>query len=192
MIEPRIRLPLEHARTLTAYLFGRGTLTSKLGAAKAELARLVAQADYHREPRAKLPPQKFAKPSPLDREQKRHERRGRKAREDMKVYDAVTKRAGGVCECGCGRLLDKGLLSKDVRDHFWGRAKAPTREDTVWVLRNDCNLQKTENKPGRAYWLGKYLAHCQRHGYREQASRCVRELEAESLIAKAAEVSRHA
>lgn len=196
MSEPRIQwtLPAQRARLLRDLLGAvesgrdavgwRAVAQSLLG----ELQRAMDSATPR--PRVLPAPLAFPKPSALDDNRKRHERRGQTAREHMKVYDAVTKRADGFCECGCGRPLDTGLLSRDVRDHFWGRAKAPTREDTVWVLRNDCNLKKTDNKPNRVTWLSKYLLHCRLHGYHEQAARCVRELEAESAIRRAAEVSR--
>ena len=82
------------------------------------------------------------------------------------VYEACAARAGGRCECGCGKAIPPGHL-----DHFFGRAKAEETEATCWFLHPRCDFEKTQNWPDAGAWLIKFMRHAQRHGYTEAYKR---------------------
>ena len=84
----------------------------------------------------------------------------------------IVTRSGLRCECGCKRAAVRGEM-----DHFFGRAKAEETLATLWWLRVECHHEKTENKPSRAFWLLKFIAHCGRHDYPSSADRAQRDLE---------------
>lgn len=85
------------------------------------------------------------------------------------VYKAVAKRAGVMCECGCGRSFGQ-FFGMPTVDHFWGVARSETVE-SCWRLRWDCHRQKTESIPTRSAWFAKFISHCDRYGYSEQANK---------------------
>lgn len=186
MSEPHIRLALKEARTILEFLETFTLETPARRRARDELRRVVAAHAFCRALAYGERP-KFPKPSAADRQATKRREEAAQARKDRKVYAAVTVRAGGKCE-HCGRAFGTGLADKDVRDHFFGRGKEPTTIPLVWVLCNTCNDEKTRNAPTHAAWLRAYLIHCNLYGYREQAARCVRELEAERQIERANEM----
>lgn len=79
------------------------------------------------------------------------------------------RRAGGVCECGCGQSL---ALEESAPweagfpelDHMFGRGngRLPQSSETCWLLRADCHRQKTRNEPDAATWWKKFLVHATR------------------------------
>jgi hypothetical protein len=77
----------------------------------------------------------------------------------------VIKRDTGCCSCG----IDPGT----ELDHFWGRGREESVE-SCWMLCTDCHRAKTDNDPKRIDWLWWFKAHCDFHGYREQAMKCDR------------------
>ena len=98
---------------------------------------------------------------------KRPPRRSKKTAKERKATSSIRtevfKRAGGCCECGCGRSFsdfDPGQL-----DHFLGRGKAPQSVENCWALMKACHLSKTRNSPTAAYWLRIFVNHQQRYGY---------------------------
>lgn len=195
MADPFVKLRLNDAISVRDSMPGWDNLPhgralqSAIAAAERERAwEAKRDADWQR--RKPLPqPQAHPKPSKLDRIRKAHGKRGAKARKTMEVYDAVEQRAGGVCECGCGGAFGSGLDTMPEMDHFWGRARKESVE-SCWMLRAKCHREKTSNKPSRDFWLIRFGRHATQHGYREQFARCSREIEAESLVSRAAEVSR--
>lgn len=89
-----------------------------------------------------------------------------------KLRAECAKRAGGYCEADCGKWIgEDGSLAH--ADHFFGRGAGRNSEtlETVWLLCPEDDLHKTENRPSASYWLGKYVLHCQRHGYAAEAER---------------------
>lgn len=78
------------------------------------------------------------------------------------------RRARNVCECGCGRYInaEQGHL-----DHFFGRGKVAQTEANCWALTIFCDHRKTNNDPTRAYWLRKFIAHAEKHGFGPEAER---------------------
>lgn len=199
MSEPRIRwtMPAQRARLLRDLLGavddGRGAdgWRAVAGSLLGELQRAMSAATARTG--AKLPAQKFAKPSALDREKKRDEKHGRKARNTMKVYDLVRLRSGGMCECGCERPFNAGpmLDSAPEMDDFFGGAKHRNSRE-CWMLRAECHRAKTANKPDRAVWLRKFISHCHRYGFDFERKRAEAKLDSREAIAKASEVSRGA
>lgn len=188
MRDPFVRLQLREARTLLEFIRGFALTTPSRRRALGALERAVEAHNTGKKPVGDpLPPPKFPKPDQAERKAKSRREEAAQARKNRKVYAAVTVRAGGKCE-HCGRAFGSGLDDKDVRDHFWGRGKEPTTVPLVWVLCNTCNDEKTRNVPTHAAWLRAYLIHCNRHGYREQAARCVRELESERQIERTNEM----
>lgn len=195
MSEPRIRLELEYARNLMAQR-DAGALGDARVAWDA-LARAIAGVDNPRTFKAVRRSGKvaetpaFPKPSALEREGKRHKKRGKKARRTMEVYDAVRLRAGGQCECGCGRAFHDGpmLDSAPEMDDFFGGAKHRNSRE-CWMLRAECHRAKTNNKPDRAEWLRKFIAHCRKYGLDRERYLAQAKLDSREDVRRAAEVSR--
>jgi hypothetical protein len=77
------------------------------------------------------------------------------------IRAAVFVRAGGWCECKCGRRLTEN----SQLDHAFGRSRAPESVATTWALRIECHDQKTQNRPSAAHWLKRFGEHCKRYGF---------------------------
>ncbi len=136
----------------------------------------------------------LAFPKPTKPEGKAKKTGKRKAKADRftgDVYREVNRRAGGMCECGCGNFVNAGRMldSAQQMDDFWGGARHESAEE-CWMIRADCHRAKTDNRPSRMEWLRRFESHCRLYGFKEQVDRCRREREAEELIRQAAEVSR--
>lgn len=86
------------------------------------------------------------------------------------VRQAVFVRSEGKCECGCGRFVD---YESGHADHFFGRAKAEEKLETVWFLDPLCDASKTTNLPNATHWLVTFALHCLRHNYSEEAKRAL-------------------
>jgi hypothetical protein len=82
---------------------------------------------------------------------------------DDVLYRLLAARAGGLCECGCGRRVPPGEA-----DHFFGRAKVEEQEFNCWILHPWCHQQKTLNAPSWDYWALRFIAHCGRYMRRAQ------------------------
>lgn len=95
---------------------------------------------------------------------------------DKSVRRAVFERSAGHCECGCGRFID---FESGRADHFFGRAKADEKPETVWFLSMHCDHMKTVNSPNATHWLVRFTLHCLRHDYRYEA---IRSLEKVSVL----------
>lgn len=115
----------------------------------------------------KRPAKKAFVTAPTRKQEKAKKDRTKKAkRQDVRAL--VFLRAGGRCECGCGRAFtdfDPGHF-----DHFFGRARAESVE-TCWALARDCDRAKTLNSPSAEYWLVTFQDHCERHGYEKARQR---------------------
>lgn len=105
------------------------------------------------------------------------------------VRAQVAKRAGELCECGCG--IEFTEFNRAEFDHFMGKARSE-KVETCWMLRRDCHRAKTVGVPSRDYWLRKFIRHCERHGYENAAREVAKEIESEALIVEAAALSRGA
>jgi hypothetical protein len=87
-----------------------------------------------------------------------------------RIRAACARRAEGYCECQCGRWIgEAGELAH--ADHAFGRGAGRPAEsvETVWLLTPEHDADKTNNRPSAAYWLEKFAAHCDLHGYVESA-----------------------
>jgi hypothetical protein len=93
-----------------------------------------------------------------------------------RIRKLVSKRAGLLCECGCGRWF-RALNGAAEVDHFFGRGREESVE-SCWRLRSDCHRAKTGNSPSAAHWLEKFITHCKRHGYAPEAERAQARLDA--------------
>ena len=93
------------------------------------------------------------------------------------IAEAVLRRAGDTCECGCGRPFDGSVGGRATLDHFFGRARSTESVETVLVLREDCHRDKTDNRPNARTWHLLFIAHCRKHNYTEAAERARRRLE---------------
>jgi hypothetical protein len=80
------------------------------------------------------------------------------------VYEAVMKRADGVCEACFKHREDLQI------DHFAGRRDGTTVEG-CWVLDSECHLAKTDSKPSAKAWCERFMVHCGLYGYKEQAQK---------------------
>lgn len=87
---------------------------------------------------------------------------------DKRVYESVSERAEGHCECGCGA----DVLALEA-DHYFGRARAPENPANVWMLRPSCHRQKTDGVPSAVVWAIRFAKHCIKHGYRAEALRAL-------------------
>jgi hypothetical protein len=70
-------------------------------------------------------------------------------------------RAGNACEA-----CESHFFHDPHMDHFFGRANEPEDEEHCWMLCRQCDAMKTDEKPTRAFWLHRFRAHCEHHGYR--------------------------
>lgn len=114
-----------------------------------------------------LAPTKASKFRTKRRTEKRAAKREKGAKTSA-VYRLVAARAGLVCECGCGRWF-RGLSGAAHLDHFEGRARSESLE-TCWLIRSDCHARKHAGDPSRAFWLGRFADHCDKHGYATAAA----------------------
>lgn len=92
-----------------------------------------------------------------------------------KIRAAVCLRAAGACEsCGAwvGENGEVGHL-----DHFWGRGKGRESEATCWLLCVKCDDDKTNNRPGSAFWLEMFATHCVDRGLAAEYERAIARLE---------------
>jgi hypothetical protein len=93
----------------------------------------------------------------------RAKRPGGKRANTSAVYQAVEERAENWCECGCGKpLAEVPWLANPILDHFEGRARSESLE-TCWMLRRDCNDDRTANRPNAREWLEKFMRHCRKY-----------------------------
>lgn len=88
----------------------------------------------------------------------------------------LQRRARGWCECGCGHPFSSGFACATL-DHFFGRARAEESEATCWLLRWECHHAKTNNDPSARVWHERWIRHCERHGYVDEAARARARLE---------------
>jgi hypothetical protein len=108
------------------------------------------------------------KPSPKARAFSRAKREAKKTKAQGKkekrqsVRAAVFERAGGECECGCGRVF--GPADPGELDHFFGKAREESVE-SCWALTRWCHHQKTVNAPSAAEWLARFAGHCAKYLY---------------------------
>lgn len=112
--------------------------------------------------------------------QRREVKRKTKRERTSEIREEVMKRAGLVCECGCGRWF-RGFNGAAQLDHYDGRARSESVE-TCWALRADCHREKTDGVPSSIEWHERFLAHAQRHGYATAAICARRRIGAEELI----------
>lgn len=91
-----------------------------------------------------------------------------KAEHRRDVYAAVDARSHGCCE-SCW-VETHTQIPGVSRDHFWGRAREESVE-SVWRLCATCDHDKTNNRPNRKWWLGRFRRHAMLHGYAEQAEK---------------------
>ena len=77
------------------------------------------------------------------------------------IYDACLERAGGKCECGCGRPLGTDLDGHPEMDHFFGRGAGRPAESVYvcWMLRRECHRRKHGARPDAMTWARKFKAH---------------------------------
>jgi hypothetical protein len=126
---------------------------TRLGMIDRETAKEVAKDLRSLLPRRVLK----AKPSKVARA----ERKAASRDEDAGVRGAVMTRAMGRCEC-CG-----SPEALEV-DHFFGRAR--DRSVTgCWGLCSQCHRDKTDNRPSRKWWLGRFQRHALFYGYGTKA-----------------------
>ncbi len=109
--------------------------------------------------------------------------------ETAAIREAVMARAGGRCECGCGRHFEGAWAQRAELDHFWGRGKAPQSADNCWALSVVCHSAKTNGVPNRGFWLQLYRAHANDHQLDAEAAKATRLIAALELQAEAARVS---
>lgn len=83
--------------------------------------------------------------------------------ETRRIREAVFRRAGYRCECGCGQPVAH-------LDHFRGR-RVQQSEANCWGLSVGCDFNKTNSKPSAAYWCEKFIAHATKHGFHAEAER---------------------
>lgn len=86
----------------------------------------------------------------------------RSPEETRRIREAVFKRSGGYCECGCRGWIGDGLFHLD---HFLPRGRHPQTVATCWALSLPCDLQRTRNAPSAAVWLHLFKAHAEKYGY---------------------------
>jgi hypothetical protein len=75
------------------------------------------------------------------------------------------QRAGGLCECGCGRRLD---LSGFELDHWLngiGRRRQQQSIENCWVLSLRCHGERQRLKPSTPVWNARFAVHARKYGY---------------------------
>lgn len=95
-----------------------------------------------------------------------------------RIRSAVFARADGACEA-CGKHIteESGHL-----DHFFGRAKVEQSASNCWALCLTCDDAKTNSRPTASAWLGRFIAHCVKHGF--EAEQSMAQAKLLTLIAK--------
>lgn len=82
------------------------------------------------------------------------------------IYDACWVRCGGRCECGCGQVAMRDVegSARATLEHMFGRGRGrrPESVETCWILRYDCQREKTDSRPDGATWWAKFICHCQK------------------------------
>lgn len=112
--------------------------------------------------------QRALAPKPKSSQVRKTERKRRAKREETRdIYEQVAERAGGRCEA-CRLMFT--LLNPGELDHFRSRRHGQSVE-SCWLIHGGCHRQKTNNVPSAEFWLRAFIAHCERHGYRAEASR---------------------
>ena len=87
-----------------------------------------------------------------------------------RIRAACCRRSGGACEACGAHVGEDGELGH--LDHFFGRAKVPEAVSNCWILcAVDCDPAKTASRPSARWWLSRFVLHCQRYGYEEEAYR---------------------
>lgn len=127
---------------------------------------------------AALKTKKFVKAARAPRRAKQE-----KKREAWKSIRAeVLERAGGACECGCGRSFEEYHVEVDHMFGGSGRRVSLQSVYTCWALTSLCHLRKTRNTFGAGEFLRAFARHCERrwiiagtdhttaNGYRHAAS----------------------
>lgn len=94
-------------------------------------------------------------------------RKVRKPRATTKeIREMVMTRAGGMCECGCGRaLLYFGAAEMDHWLGGSGRRKQKESVETCWMLSGYCHHRRTRNEPSVAAWNERFERHCRLYDY---------------------------
>lgn len=138
--------------------------------------------------RAALTPRK-PKPLAVASREARVSRRAAKGYETDEIRRQVLERAGGACEVpGCYIIFS--TLNPGELDHFHGRGKAKQSVENCWQICRGDHRNKTNNRPSAAWWLERFIAHAERHGYRAEAERARARLEGIVTVREqAAEVS---
>lgn len=114
-----------------------------------------------------LKPRRGAAPARKRREAKKKTQRDAMA----SIRDAVLGRATDMDRqpnCEACRYMAVPL---EV-DHFFGgsgRRRELQSVETCWALCCHCHGRKTMNWPSAAYWLEKFIGHCERLGYSDPA-----------------------
>jgi hypothetical protein len=107
------------------------------------------------------------------------------------IRESVMWRAGGLCECGCGRQLNANQFSYAAElDHFFPKARTRQTVKTCWALTLHCHRRKTDNNPSAEHWLERFITHAEAHGYREEAGMATRRLASLELSNASAAVGR--
>lgn len=130
---------------------------------------------------------KRIKPEKRARLQKKKAKREMKKEETARIREAVMERAGGHCECGCGMTFGEGsLLRVPEMDHFFGRGKVQQSVSNCWLLAKICHHGKGKGRPSRGFWCGRFIKHCEKHGYRREAAKAQADIESGQMIRAAA------
>ena len=112
--------------------------------------------------RSALKPSPKRTASKKERRTEKAKKRAEKNAETAAIREAVFKRARGFCEVpGCGNIFttfDPGEL-----DHFHGRIRVKQSVESCWAICRADHRAKTDSRPSRAFWLEKFIQHCDRH-----------------------------
>lgn len=153
-----------------------------VGLAKEAAARRVLFPDEARAldyAQAALAPRKRT-PAQCRTQAVKREKKATKREQRADVRAQVMARAGGQCEgrhmTANGRCLWHCAGAPLELDHFFGRGRVESAE-TCWALCSSCHHVKTRNYPSSAYWLERFIAHAERHGYHTEAERARARLE---------------
>lgn len=124
-------------------------------------------------------------PKPKSSARKKTEtKRRKKGAETKLIRGAVMARAGGRCE-NCNLPESRAPLELD---HQWGRGRIRQESHNCWALCRSCHRAKTDNNPSRVAWLEAFRLHASRCGYREEAAKARRYIEAEQALEAAESV----
>lgn len=97
------------------------------------------------------------------------------------VRRAVWARADERCEA-CGDP-GSGFNPLDL-EHFFRRVNGESLEE-CWLTCRRCHKAKHAGRPSVSWWLGRFIQHCEDHGYSGTAERARAKLHAAALIASA-------